>query len=87
MKPSKNTSTKTLNVLAKERTILATERNALAFIRTGFSSFLLGLALINLFGQSSIYIYGGWIAIFFGLFFILSGIVLYFIRKNRMKTF
>jgi len=34
--------------LAQERTILASERNTLAYIRTGFGSFVLGIALIPL---------------------------------------
>ena len=40
--------------LAQERTILANERNTLAYIRTGFGSFALGLAL-NYLNQLPIY--------------------------------
>lgn len=71
---------------AKERTMLANERNSLAYIRTGFSAFVLGLAFIKLFEQDPIFVRSGTISLLAGTLFILLGIILYFIRKNKFKS-
>lgn len=46
--------------LAQVRTILANERNTLAYIRTGFSSFLLGFGLVEFLGDDIRFSYLGW---------------------------
>lgn len=73
--------------LAQERTIMANERNTLAYIRTGFSSFVLGIALIELFTKDLVFVYGGWLAIFMGLALILFGLIYYPIRKKKIKSY
>ena len=70
--------------LAQERTILANERNTLAYIRTGLSSFVLGIALIKLFEEHIKYVYAGYGAAILGLIFIVLGIVYYPLRKKRI---
>ncbi len=73
-------------LLAQERTILANERNTLAYIRTGFSSFLLGIGLIKLFENEIIFIYSGWAVNILGLIFIVMGLVYYPIRNRKIKS-
>ncbi|PIZ73943.1 hypothetical protein COY07_01380 [Candidatus Peregrinibacteria bacterium CG_4_10_14_0_2_um_filter_43_11] len=74
-------------ILAQERTILANERNTLAYIRTGFSSFALGIAVIKLFENDGFLLYGGWIAVVIGILFIILGLVYYPIRKKKIKSY
>ncbi len=72
--------------LAQERTILANERTTLAYVRTGFGSFVLGLALIKLFGNSSSVIYTGYGALALGAVLILLGLFYYPVRKKRILS-
>lgn len=76
---------KSQGLLARERTLLASERNTLAYIRTGFSSFILGIGLINFLQENPVYLYVGWAAITVGILFIVSGIFLSIRRKNKIK--
>ena len=80
-------SVKSHKLLAQERTVLANERNTLAYIRTGFSSFVLGIATIKLFENEGFLLYVGWIAVVIGILFIILGIVYYPIRKKRIKSY
>lgn len=73
--------------LAQERTILANERNSLAYVRTGFASFGLGIALIKLFEEHIKYVYAGYIALILGLAVILFGIIYYPIRKKKILSY
>ena len=73
--------------LAQERTILANERNTLAYIRTGFGSFVLGLALIKLFEEHVKYVYAGYGAATLGIILIILGIVYYSLRKKRILSY
>jgi uncharacterized membrane protein YidH (DUF202 family) len=76
----------TIKLLAQERTILAVERNTLAYIRTGFSAFLLGIALVKFFETDVVLILGGWLAILIGIIFILIGLIAYPVRKKKIKS-
>jgi uncharacterized membrane protein YidH (DUF202 family) len=78
---------KSHKLLAQERTILANERNTLAYIRTGFSAFVLGVAVIKLFEDSDFFPYTGWIAVAIGILFIILGIAYYPIRKKKIKSY
>lgn len=73
--------------LAQERTILANERNTLAYIRTGFSSFLLGFGLIEFLGEDIRFIYLGWGTIALGVILIIFGLVYYPLRKRKIKSY
>jgi len=73
--------------LAQERTILANERNTLSYIRTGFGSFALGLALIKLFEEHMKYVYMGYGAAILGIILIVLGIVFYPLRKRRILKY
>ena len=73
--------------LAQERTILANERNTLAYIRTGFASFALGLALIKLFEEHVKYVYAGYGAAILGVVLIILGLVYYPIRKKKILKY
>jgi len=73
--------------LAQERTILANERNTLAYIRTGFSSFVLGIALIKLFEEHIKYVYAGYGAATLGIILIIMGIVYYSLRKKKILKY
>jgi uncharacterized membrane protein YidH (DUF202 family) len=73
--------------LAQERTILANERNTLAYIRTGFGSFALGLALIKLFEENIKYLYAGYGATILGIIMIFLGIIYYPIRKKEILSY
>ena len=73
--------------LAQERTILANERNTLAYVRTGFASFALGIALIKLFEEHIKYVYAGYGALIIGLILIMFGIVYYPIRKKKILSY
>ena len=73
--------------LAQERTILANERNTLAYIRTGFGSFALGLALIKLFEEHIKYVYAGYGATILGVTLIILGIVYYPLRKRKILSY
>lgn len=70
--------------LAQERTVLANERNTLAYVRTGFAAFVLGIALVKLFGEQLSYVYIGYAALIVGVLFVLFGIIYYPIRKKRI---
>jgi putative membrane protein len=76
-------SEEALILLAEKRTDLANERTGLAYLRTGFSSFLLGIGLIELFKEEIIAIYIGWGAILFGVILIFFGLVQYIIRRKK----
>ncbi len=89
-KDTKNQVTKSLlshKRLAQERTILANERNTLAYIRTGFSAFVLGIALIKLFDEHLIFIYAGWLCLLIGFVLIFLGIIYYPLRKRKIKSY
>ena len=73
--------------LAQERTILANERNTLAYIRTGFGSFALGLALIKLFEEHIKYVYAGYGATILGVTLIILGVVYYPLRKRKILSY
>ncbi|HLD98365.1 MAG TPA: DUF202 domain-containing protein [Candidatus Nanoarchaeia archaeon] len=73
--------------LAQERTILANERTTLAYVRTGFGSFVLGLALIKLFEEHIRYVYAGYAAVILGVILIILGIVYYHLRKKRILSY
>jgi uncharacterized membrane protein YidH (DUF202 family) len=73
--------------LAQERTILANERNTLAYVRTGFGSFALGIALIKLFEEHMKYVYAGYGAATLGIILIILGIVYYPRRKKRILKY
>ena len=73
--------------LAQERTNLANERNSLAYVRTGFSSFVLGIALIKLFEEHIRYVYAGYSALIIGLILIILGIVFYPLRKRKILSY
>ena len=73
--------------LAQERTILANERNTLAYIRTGFGSFAVGIALIKLFEEHIKYVYAGYFAAILGIILIILGIVYYPLRKRRILSY
>ena len=73
--------------LAQERTILANERNTLAYVRTGFASFVLGIALIKLFEESIKWAYAGYSALVVGIVLILFGVVYYPIRKKKILSY
>ncbi len=70
--------------LAQERTLFANERNTLAYIRTGFASFALGIALIRLFEENANYVYAGYGAVALGIMFISFGLIYYPLRKKRI---
>ena len=80
-------SLQTHKLLAQERTVLANERNTLAYIRTGFSGFVLGFALIKLFEEHLIFVYGGWASLLVGLLLIILGLAYYPIRKRKIKSY
>lgn len=73
--------------LAQERTILANERNTLAYIRTGFGSFALGIALIKLFEEHIKYVYAGYAATILGIILIIAGLIYYPIRKKKILSY
>ena len=73
--------------LAQERTILANERNTLAYVRTGFGSFALGIALIKLFEEHMKYVYAGYSALILGIILIILGIVYYPLRKKKILSY
>jgi len=73
--------------LAQERTILANERNTLAYVRTGFASFALGIALIKLFEENIKYVYAGYGALSIGIFLIIFGIIYYPLRKKKILSY
>ena len=73
--------------LAQERTILANERNSLAYVRTGFGSFALGLALIKPFEEHIKYVYAGYGAAALGLILVLLGLIYYPIRKRKILSY
>ncbi len=73
--------------LAQERTILANERNTLAYVRTGFASFALGIALIRLFEEHIKYVYAGYGATILGVALIILGIVYYPLRKRKILSY
>jgi len=73
--------------LAQERTILANERNTLAYIRTGFASFALGLALIKLFEEHIKWVYAGYGATALGTILIFLGIIYYPLRKKKILSY
>jgi len=73
--------------LAQERTILANERNSLAYVRTGFSSFALGIAFIKLFEEDIAYVHAGYAALGVGVLLILLGITYYPLRKKRILEY
>ncbi len=73
--------------LAQERTILANERNTLAYVRTGFTSFASGIALIKLFEEQATYVYAGYSAIFIGAILIALGIAYYPLRKKKILSY
>lgn len=73
--------------LAQERTILASERNTLAYVRTGFASFALGLALIKLFDTHISYVYAGYGVAILGILFIILGLVYYPLRKKKILSY
>ena len=73
--------------LAQERTILANERNTLAYIRTGFGSFVLGIALIRFFDESLRYVYAGYFALIVGIILILLGLIYYPLRKKKILSY
>ena len=73
--------------LAQERTILANERNTLAYVRTGFASFALGIALIKLFEENIKYVYAGYGALGIGVILIILGIVYYPLRKKKILSY
>jgi uncharacterized membrane protein YidH (DUF202 family) len=73
--------------LAQERTILANERNTLAYIRTGFASFVLGIALIKLFEEHVKYVYAGYGALSIGVILILVGVIYYPLRKKKILSY
>lgn len=73
--------------LAQERTLLANERNTLAYIRTGFSSFVLGIALIKLFESDIKYVYAGYGVTALGVALIVLGLVYYPLRKKKILSY
>ena len=73
--------------LAQERTILANARNTLAYVRTGFASFALGIALIKLFEENIKYVYAGYSALSIGIFLIIFGIIYYPLRKKKILSY
>jgi len=73
--------------LAQERTILANERNTLAYVRTGFASFVLGIALIKLFEEHIKYVYAGYSALVVGIVLILFGILYYPVRRKKILSY
>ncbi len=73
--------------LAQERTILANERNTLAYIRTGFASFVMGIALLKLFDENVLFVYGGWLSVLMGAVFILLGLIYHPLRKKRIRSY
>lgn len=74
-------------LLAQERTVLANERNTLAYIRTGFSAFVLGVALIKLFEEHTVFVYGGIVSLSVGFLLVVLGFVYYPLRKRRIKSY
>jgi uncharacterized membrane protein YidH (DUF202 family) len=73
--------------LAQERTILANERNTLAYVRTGFASFALGIALIKLFEEHIKYVYAGYTAVIIGIILISLGLIYYPLRKKKIISY
>jgi uncharacterized membrane protein YidH (DUF202 family) len=73
--------------LAQERTILANERNTLAYVRTGFASFALGIALIKLLEEDIKYVYAGYSALSIGVILILFGVIYYPLRKKKILSY
>jgi uncharacterized membrane protein YidH (DUF202 family) len=73
--------------LAQERTILANERNTLAYVRTGFASFALGIALIKLFEEHIKYVYTGYGTLSIGVILILVGVIYYPLRKKKILSY
>ncbi|WP_276259082.1 DUF202 domain-containing protein [Haloglomus litoreum] len=67
--------------LAEEQTRLARERTILSHIRTGFASFLFGVAIFGLFGDLPSNLAGGFFVLV-GLVFLVTGWVSY-VRSNR----
>ena len=73
--------------LAQERTILANERNTLAYVRTGFASFGLGIALIKLFEEHIKYVYAGYGAAVLGIVLVALGLIYYPLRKKKILSY
>ncbi|MGB9950890.1 DUF202 domain-containing protein (plasmid) [Haloarcula marismortui] len=67
--------------LAEEQTRLARERTILSHIRTGFASFLFGIAIFGLFGDLISNLVGG-LFILIGTVFLMTGGISY-MRSNR----
>ena len=66
---------------------MANERNTLAYIRTGFGSFVLGIAFIKLFEEHIRWVYAGYFALIAGVILILFGIIYYPIRKKKILSY
>ncbi|MGD9276726.1 MAG: DUF202 domain-containing protein [Candidatus Pacearchaeota archaeon] len=73
--------------LAQERTILANERNTLAYLRTGFAAFVLGIAMIKLFGESAKSIYAGFGAIILSFVLVAVGLIYHSTRKKKILKY
>lgn len=81
---AKTMSTEHRDNLAEERTRLARERTTLAYIRTGFTSFLFGLALERLYSDELTFLVGVFFLVI-GAFFITSGGVSYLLSRERTR--
>jgi len=73
--------------LAQKRTILANERNTLAYIRTGFGAFVMGIAMIKLFGESAKSVYAGFGAVILGFVLIGMGLIYHSTRKKKILKY
>ena len=75
----------TLNKLAEQRTYLANERTMLAYIRTAIAFIASGLILIKFF-ENGLTNYIAFLSILVGVFLLVIGVALFYIRKKRVKS-
>ncbi|MFB6129797.1 MAG: DUF202 domain-containing protein [Salinigranum sp.] len=81
-----DSSTEKRDLLAEERTRLSRERTTLAYIRTGFSAFLFGVAVEQLYGSQLTTVVGAaFIAI--GALVLTSGAISYVWSRRRTRQF
>jgi len=75
---------KNMEQLPQLRTRLANERTMLAYIRTGFTAFLSGMALVRLWSTTVLESYLGWIMMLIGFVFLFAGLS-YYPRRRLIK--
>ena len=74
-----------INKLDEERTYLANERTMLAYIRTAIAFIASGVILIKFF-ENGLTSYMALLSTLIGIFLIVIGLALFYIRKKRVKS-